>query len=148
MGFSHVYSPDGLNNIFLSQGYILEMATGMGIDGRKFILKTGKVMRSLLLPEYTFQVNWHSLSPDDLLQQQAFVQILRPLRSITITYSEENCSIFNKSWLKKVELYLLIYQLKKLMHFTLSMKEKMVWLSSYLETPTYLIVVHLDLISL
>ena len=34
-GFSHIFSPGGLNNsAFLSQGYILEMAPSVGMVGR------------------------------------------------------------------------------------------------------------------
>lgn len=39
-GFSHKYSPDGLNNTFLSQGCILEMASSLGTMGRTYISKT------------------------------------------------------------------------------------------------------------
>lgn len=44
-GFSHVFSPDGFNNILLSQGYVPEMAPAVGTLGRVYIPKTGKGCR-------------------------------------------------------------------------------------------------------
>jgi len=50
MGFSHIQSPDGLNNTFLSQGYILEMAPTMGRVSRTYIPRRGERLRSLQFP--------------------------------------------------------------------------------------------------
>lgn len=50
MGFSHIQSPDGLNNILFSQGYILEMAPTMGTVSRTYIPRRGERLRSLQFP--------------------------------------------------------------------------------------------------
>lgn len=41
MGFSHVHHPDGPDRTFLSQGYVLEAASIVGMVGRVYIPKTG-----------------------------------------------------------------------------------------------------------
>lgn len=45
--FSHIYSPDDLNNALLSQGCVLETALAMGMMGRTYIPRTGECVRSL-----------------------------------------------------------------------------------------------------
>lgn len=45
--FGHLLSPDGLNNTFLSQGYVLETAASMRIVRGTYISRTGKQVRSL-----------------------------------------------------------------------------------------------------
>lgn len=40
-GFRHIFSPDGLNNTLLSQGYVLETATSMGIVGDTHVPRMG-----------------------------------------------------------------------------------------------------------
>lgn len=42
IGFSHIFSPDSLNNTLFSQGYILETAPSVGMDGRTDIPKMGR----------------------------------------------------------------------------------------------------------
>lgn len=44
-GFSHIFSPDGLNTLFFP-GYVLEMATSMGIVGI-YIPRTSEGVRNL-----------------------------------------------------------------------------------------------------
>ena len=46
MGFSQVLSPDGLNNILLSQGCILEVALSAGTVGRMYIPRIRAGVRS------------------------------------------------------------------------------------------------------
>ena len=41
-GFSHIFSPDGLNNFTLSQGYIFGKAPTVGMVGRTYIPRTGE----------------------------------------------------------------------------------------------------------
>ena len=41
MGFSHVLHPDGLNNILLFQGCVLETALTVGTVARIYITRTG-----------------------------------------------------------------------------------------------------------
>ena len=41
-GFSHVFSPDGPNNILLSQGYVLETAPSVGMVGHTYNPRTGE----------------------------------------------------------------------------------------------------------
>lgn len=47
-GFTHVFSPDSLNNISLSQSGILERAPAMGIMGVMYIPRIGERVRSLI----------------------------------------------------------------------------------------------------
>lgn len=47
-GFSHIFSPNGLNTL-LSQDYILELVAGMGTVGGTHIPRTGEGIRSLWL---------------------------------------------------------------------------------------------------
>lgn len=44
-GFSHIHNPGGLNNTLLSQGYVLETASTVGMGG-KHITRAGEGMRS------------------------------------------------------------------------------------------------------
>ena len=60
-GFSHVFSPDGLNNTLLSQGHVLERAPMVGTVGRTYIPRTREGVKSFHCP------GPHPL--DDLLQQ-------------------------------------------------------------------------------
>ena len=46
-GSSHVNSPDGLNNTFLSQGYIFGIAPTVRTVGRVYIPRAGEVVRIL-----------------------------------------------------------------------------------------------------
>lgn len=41
-GFGHVYGPDDLNNISLSQGCVLEVTLAIGTVGIKYIPRTGE----------------------------------------------------------------------------------------------------------
>ena len=43
-GFSHIHSPDGLDNTLLSQGYV----PTVGMVGRVYIPRTGEGVRSIL----------------------------------------------------------------------------------------------------
>lgn len=45
-GRSHILSPDGLNNTFLSQGYVLETAARMRMVRGTYISRTGEQVRS------------------------------------------------------------------------------------------------------
>ena len=45
--FGHLLSPDGLNNTFLSQGYVLETAASMRIVRGTYISRTAEQVRSL-----------------------------------------------------------------------------------------------------
>ena len=47
MEFSPIYRPDGLKNILLSQGCVLETTAGMGIAGRTYTPRTEERVRSL-----------------------------------------------------------------------------------------------------
>lgn len=69
MGFSHVYHPEGLNNILLSQGCTLENSTHCGKGGQKIHSKDQERIRSLQLPVSRLRVNCQSCSLDDILQQ-------------------------------------------------------------------------------
>ena len=40
-GFRHIFSPDELKNTLLSQGYVLQTATSMGIVGGTHVSRTG-----------------------------------------------------------------------------------------------------------
>lgn len=44
------FSPDGVNNTLLSQGYVLENAVAVGMVGRIYIARTGKLVKSPQLP--------------------------------------------------------------------------------------------------
>lgn len=41
VGFSHIHSPDGLSDTFLSQGRLLETAPRVGLAASKYIPRTG-----------------------------------------------------------------------------------------------------------
>lgn len=43
MGYSDIFSPDGLNNTLLFQGFILEMAPSVGTVGRVYVPRTKQV---------------------------------------------------------------------------------------------------------
>lgn len=100
------------------------MAPNVVIDGDKFISKTGKMVKSLPLPESTSQINWHFL-----LMTSSDTRLCPDFKVIDVN----NCNLFLRKLLdlqqklvEKVELYLLIYQLKKLMQSTLLMGGRMV----------------------
>lgn len=65
--FSHVCSPDALNNTLLSQ--VLEVVPSMGTVHLMYICSTGEAVRSLWLPGSDLQVNWRSCPLIDLVQQ-------------------------------------------------------------------------------
>ena len=75
-GFSHVFSPDGLNNTLLPQGCVLEkgptMRMGNGGQDILYFPRTREGVRSLWLPGASSQVNWQSCPLHDLLQQLCF----------------------------------------------------------------------------
>lgn len=48
-GFSHVYSPDGLNNTSLSKGYVLGVASNTGKASRIHIPRTERVSAQIQL---------------------------------------------------------------------------------------------------
>ena len=55
--FSHLASPDGLNNTLLSQGCVLEVAVSVETLGRMYIPRTGEGVRSFQLPGSSSWVN-------------------------------------------------------------------------------------------
>lgn len=62
MGFSHICCPNGPNNILFFQGYILGIASTMGIMSRVHIPRTGEGMRSLQMPLSSSRVCRQDLS--------------------------------------------------------------------------------------
>lgn len=44
------FGPDGVNNILLSKGYVLESSVAVGMVGRMYISRTGKLVKSPQLP--------------------------------------------------------------------------------------------------
>ena len=71
-GFSHIFSPDGLSNTLLSQGYMLGRALAMGMVGGMYMPRTGKGVRSFLMVQVQLRVSQRSHTLDDLLQQRDF----------------------------------------------------------------------------
>ena len=70
MGFSHIYYPDDLNNISLSQGCVLETSSACSNGGKKvYSNDEGKGKRSLQLPGSSFWVNWKLCPLHYFLQQ-------------------------------------------------------------------------------
>lgn len=69
MGFSCIYSPDGLNNTLLSPCFILVAPSLINIEGT-FILRTREGVGSLRLPWSSLRVNWRSCLLRELLQQE------------------------------------------------------------------------------
>lgn len=51
-------SPDGLNNILLSQGYVLGTTPTVGTVGKAHIPGTGEEIRRLQLPGSKLKVSW------------------------------------------------------------------------------------------
>lgn len=61
MGFSHIYSSDGLNTTWLSHGCVLETTSAMEIVGRTHLSRTECGEGPL-----SIQVNWQSHPLNDL----------------------------------------------------------------------------------
>lgn len=69
MGFSHVFSPECLNNTLLTQGCVLERYLNVGRVDKTHIPRTGQGVRSLWL---SLQVSWWLHSLNHLLQRYSF----------------------------------------------------------------------------
>ena len=69
-GFSHVFSPDGLDSTLLSQGCILETAPTVGTVGRMYIPMTEERVRSFRMLGSSLWVNQQSHPLNDLFQQR------------------------------------------------------------------------------
>ena len=67
--FSHLLSPDSLNDALLSQGYIFGTAPTVGTVGRVYIPRTEEEVRSLRLPGSNSTVNQQSCPLVYFLQQ-------------------------------------------------------------------------------
>ena len=65
---SHLFTPHGLNNTLLSQGYVLETGPTAGTGGRMYIPRTGEAVWSLWFPGSRWRVSQRSHPRDDLLQ--------------------------------------------------------------------------------
>lgn len=60
IGFTHIYHPDGLNDTLLSQAYVLGTALSSGTVDRECVPRTGELVESLQLPQYSSRVNTRS----------------------------------------------------------------------------------------
>ena len=95
-GYSHIYGPDGLNNILLSEGCVLEMSPRKAMVGRTHIPRTGQVGEEP-------QITWGQLpgqlrlDPLDDLVQQAIVfkgsvsSFLEKVMTISIPNKQDCC---------------------------------------------------------
>ena len=73
--FSQIYYPDGLNNTFLSQGYILENGSHCGNSGQNIHSKDREQVRSLWMPRSSPWGNHQSHPLDHLLQKSVCLYI-------------------------------------------------------------------------
>ena len=63
------FSPDGVNNTLLSQGYVLENGVAVGTVGRRYAARTGKLVKSSQLPGSSLCIYQRSCCLNDLPQQ-------------------------------------------------------------------------------
>lgn len=66
-GFSHIFSPPGLNNILLSRLHPCKELLLLGTVNRILVPRTAEVGRNLLLPRSSLWVNERSQPLDNLL---------------------------------------------------------------------------------